>query len=203
MLQKEPTLFTFRRCPYAIRARLALALAEVEYESIEVDLKNKPEQLLLLSPKGTVPVLVLPDGCVLEQSLEIMYWALHQSETQHALLEDEAFSTLLKQLTQQNDADFKRAIDCYKYPNKYNAEQVSNARNKATEILKEWNALLNKDVYFNGQEASFIDYALMPFVRQFAGVDKEYFTELAIPHVQDWLAKISESEVFVEIMRKS
>lgn len=140
---------------------------------------------------------------MLEQSLDIMYWALHQSETHHALLEDEAFSTLLKQLTQQNDTDFKRAIDCYKYPSQYVAEQVADAKSNAAVILKEWNALLNKDVYFYGREASFIDYALMPFVRQFAGVDKTYFAGLAIPHVQEWLAKISESELFVEIMHKS
>lgn len=203
MLQKVPTLFTFRRCPYAIRARLALAAAEIVYESIEVDLKNKPEQLLLHSPKGTVPVLVLSDGSVLEQSLDIMYWALDQSSTHHALLEDDTFSALLNRLTQQNDNDFKRALDCYKYPNKYDVVQVSIASNNATDILKEWNQLLNNSNYFYRNKASIIDYALMPFVRQFAAVNQAYFEALAIPNIHQWLINLGQSTIFKKVMAKA
>jgi glutathione S-transferase len=186
-----------------MRARFALAIADIAYEAIEVDLKNKPEQLLLLSPKGTVPVLVLNDGRVLEQSLDIMYWALQQSEIHNVLLQDQDYAVLSHELIQQNDSEFKRAIDCYKYPNKYSADDVFMAKSSASKILAQWNALLTTTPYFCGNEASLVDYALMPFVRQFAGVDSSYFAKLAIPNIHSWLVNICESELFVKIMRKA
>jgi glutathione S-transferase len=189
--QDYPILFTFRRCPYAIRARLALALADIVYESIEVDLKNKPAQLLLHSPKGTVPVLVMKDGRVLEQSLEIMYWALQQSDDLNTLPNESAHLELTSQLIAQNDGEFKRAIDCYKYPERYSAD-----------ILVHWNTLLIATPFFCGTSASLADYALMPFVRQFAAVNHVYFEALAILNIHRWLINLSQSAVFQKVMAK-
>ena len=203
MTQNNPILFTFRRCPYAIRARLALALANIAYESIEVDLKNKPEQLLLHSPKGTVPVLVLNDGRVLEQSLEIMYWALLQSDGLNVLPRKVASLELTEQLITQNDGEFKRALDCYKYPERHTPEQVLHARKAASNILADWNTLLIATPYFCGNSASLVDYALMPFARQFAAVDQAYFEALAIPNLQQWLVNLSHSAVFKKVMAKA
>lgn len=203
MTQNTPILFTFRRCPYAIRARLALALGAIVYESIEVDLKNKPEQLLAHSPKGTVPVLVLHDGRVLEQSLEIMYWALQQSDVLNALPSGAVQIELTEQLITQNDGEFKRAIDCYKYPERHSPEQVMQARKAASDILSYWNALLISTPYFCGNSASIVDYALMPFVRQFAAVNQAYFEALAIPNLQQWLVNLSQSAVFKKVMAKA
>lgn len=201
--QNYPILFTFRRCPYAIRARLALALANIAYESIEVDLKNKPEQLLIHSPKGTVPVLVLNDGRVLEQSLEIMYWALLQSDGINALPSGVIQIELTEQLITQNDGEFKRALDCYKYPEKHPSDAVELARTTANDILAHWNSLLIATPYFCGNSASLVDYALMPFARQFAAVDQAYFEALAIPNLQQWLVNLSHSAVFKKVMAKS
>lgn len=201
--QNHPILFTFRRCPYAIRARLALALADIVYESIEVDLKNKPEQLLVHSPKGTVPVLVLNDGRVLEQSLEIMYWALQQSDGINVLPSTLAQLELTEQLITQNDGEFKRAIDCYKYPERYTPEQVGQARNAASDILSYWNRLLISTPYFCGNSASLVDYALMPFVRQFAAVNHAYFETLAIPNIHRWHINLCQSAIFKKVMVKS
>ncbi len=203
MTQNNPILFTFRRCPYAIRARLALTLANITYESIEVDLKNKPEQLLHHSPKGTVPVLVLNDGRVLEQSLEIMYWALQQSDILNVLPSKLANLELTEQLIAQNDGEFKRALDCYKYPERHPSDAVELARTTANDILAHWNSLLMATPYFCGNSASLVDYALMPFVRQFAAVDQAYFEALAIPNLQKWLNNLCQSAVFKKVMAKA
>jgi glutathione S-transferase len=122
--EANPRLFTFRRCPYAIRARMALASAGIAYTSCEVDLKNKPAQLLEISPKGTVPVLVLACGRVLEQSLDIMHWALRQNDPDGLLAADADEQKRTDVLIAQNDGDFKQALDCYKYPGRYGCNQT-------------------------------------------------------------------------------
>lgn len=195
-------LYSFRRCPYAIRARLALALAGVSYDISEVDLKNKPELFLQLSPKGTVPVLLQADGQLLEQSLDIMLWALQQSDPERVLPDTEAQMAISQALITQNDEAFKQALDRYKYPNRYPLLPAIEHQIQAAHWILQWNAALSDSGYFLGSRPSLADYALMPFVRQFAAVDQEYFMTLPANNIQAWLAKLVQSDVFELVMRK-
>ena len=198
-----PRLFTFRRCPYAIRARLALASAGIAYTSCEVDLKNKPAQLLEISPKGTVPVLVLACGRVLEQSLDIMHWALRQNDPEGLLPNGADEQSRTDALIAQNDGDFKQALDRYKYPGRYGLSDGEACRAQATTILMEWDVHLKKNACIINDRPSLADYALLPFVRQFAGTDDAYFIGLDAPALQRWLASLTGSALFAQVMLKT
>jgi glutathione S-transferase len=201
--EANPRLFTFRRCPYAIRARMALASAGIAYTSCEVDLKNKPAQLLEISPKGTVPVLVLACGRVLEQSLDIMHWALRQNDPDGLLAADADEQKLMDVLIAQNDGDFKQALDRYKYPGRYGLADGEAYRAQAAAILMEWDVRLQTDAYLINGRPRLADYALVPFVRQFAGADEAYFIGLAVPSLQRWLAALTGSPLFTRVMDKA
>ena len=199
----KPRLFTFRRCPYAIRARLALASAGIAYASCEVDLKNKPAQLLEISPKGTVPVLVLACGRVLEQSLDIMHWALRQNDPDGLLPDDADEQSRTDALIAQNDGDFKQALDRYKYPGRYGLSDGKPCRAQPTAILMEWDVKKKKNAYIINSRPGLADYALLPFVRQFAGTDDAYFIGLDAPALQRWLAALTGSALFAQVMLKA
>ncbi len=199
---EQPVLFSFRRCPYAIRARLALALAGISYNITEVDLKNKPERLLQLSPKGTVPVLVFADGNILEQSVDIMLWALHKSDPLTVLPESNAKMAFSQQLITENDGPFKQALDRYKYPHQFLEHSALEHQSKATNWIVKWNALLANSDFFLGSKPGLVDYALMPFVRQFAATDQDYFNALPVEKLQTWLAYLTQTELFKQVMRK-
>ena len=203
MPSNKPLLFTFRRCPYAIRARLALALARVDYNIIEVDLKNKPERLLQLSPKATVPVLLLADGSLLEQSLDIMLWALQQSDSANVLPKTDADRVISMQRIAENDGPFKQVLDRYKYPERHPEYSANEHQQAATQWIDQWNSALAMHGYFLGSQPSFADYALLPFVRQFAAVNKTYFDELPIEKLQAWLRHLTQTELFKQVMRKT
>lgn len=202
MTESDLLLFTFRRCPYAIRSRLALASAGVAYTAIEVDLKSKPAQLLAVSPKGTVPVLVLANGVVLEQSLDIMRWALQQNDPGGLLPSDSAAQRLTDELIECNDAVFKSALDRYKYPGRYGLAEGGAFKDQATEILLQWDALLEQNGCFIDAWPRLADYAMVPFVRQFAGVDPLYFSRLHVPSLQGWLSALTGSALFTRVMAK-
>ncbi len=189
-----PILYTFRRCPYAMRARLALLVANIETEWHEVSLKNKPAEMLMLSPKGTVPVLVLPDGRVIEESLEIMYWALEQSDPQHWLLP--AALEQAKQLISENDIEFKYHLDRFKYPNRYQDVDPQFHLEQASAWLLRLNARLAQHAFLCAEEATLADYALMPFIRQFARVDWDWFKAAPWPHLMIWLENLMNSDLF-------
>lgn len=193
-----PILYSFRRCPYAIRARLVIAISGVAIETIEVDLKAKPERMLLLSPKGTVPVLVLPDGLVVDESLEIMLWALRQHDPLDLLaMLDEALV-----LIDRNDGEFKFALDRYKYPERYPEFSVTHYRQQSELVLKDLNQRLEQHQYLLGDKASIADIALMPFVRQFAQVDRVWFNASAYSKLRDWLHAWVVSDLFSAVIRK-
>ncbi|MBP7917017.1 MAG: glutathione S-transferase N-terminal domain-containing protein [Arenimonas sp.] len=198
-----PLLFTFRRCPYAIRARLALASAGIDCTIFEVDLKNKPDRLLAISPKGTVPVLVLSDGRVLEQSLDIMHWALEKNDPDGLLTENAAVRHFTDDLTAQNDGAFKQALDRCKYPGRYGLSDGGAFRSQATEILLQWDVHLKETGFFINERPCLADYALLPFVRQFAVTLPAYFEGLQTPSLQRWLADLTGSALFKRVMAKS
>ncbi|MGB1897531.1 MAG: glutathione S-transferase [Candidatus Poseidoniaceae archaeon] len=188
-----PILYSFRRCPYAMRARMALLETGIQVELREVVLRDRPEHMMEISPKGTVPVLLLPDGTVIEESLEIMLWSLDESW----LVGD------WKALVEGNDNDFKHHLDRYKYNNRYeNPLLPEEHRNKVVSILEEYNQRLVASEYLCGDSCSISDYALAPFVRQFANTDRPWFDQLPLPHLHRWLSSILESEIFTNCMVK-
>jgi len=193
-----PVLYSFRRCPYAMRARLALAASETQVEHREVLLRDKPAAMLAASPKGTVPVLALPDGQVIEESLDIMRFALGRHDPRGWLAPGDA----MFELVAQNDGPFKQALDRYKYPNRYEGEDALDNRARGLEILTGLDARLAGSAFLYGEAMSLADAAIFPFVRQFAHTDRDWFGAQALPHLQAWLAAHLASPIFQTIMQK-
>jgi glutathione S-transferase len=194
-----PLLYSFRRCPYAIRARLAIAISQVSVDLCEVDLKAKPERMLQLSPKATVPVLELPDGRVIDESLDIMLWAFQQNDPLGVL---DNFCTEAQALIKGNDTQFKYALDRYKYPERYPEFSMSHYREQAEITLHELNIRLAANQYLLSENTSIADLAIMPFIRQFARVDKAWFEASPYAPLRLWLSKFEASDVFMQVIRK-
>lgn len=194
-----PILYSFRRCPYAMRARMALKLSGVSIELREVSLKNKPQQMLLISPKSTVPVLQLADQTVIDESLDIMYWALGQDERTACLLTDNQLTTSLIQL---NDNEFKSWLDKYKYADRYPEYSAEYYRSQAEPFLRQLNTLLAKTKYLQGDKITVLDIAILPFIRQFAYVDIGWFENSSYQHLVNWMFAQINAELFTEIMHK-
>jgi glutathione S-transferase len=195
-----PVLYSFRRCPYAIRARLALAYAGIGVEHREVVLRNKPQHMLEISSKGTVPVLLLPDGKVIDESLEIMFWALQQQDTDYWL--DAKIQLDMDVLVQSNDAEFKYYLDRYKYADRYPEFPQMFYRQKAELFLQELENRLRHSQFLCGEQILFADAAVFPFIRQFAAVDKQWFDASRYQALNTWLQQWLASELFVSVMKK-
>lgn len=195
-----PCLYSFRRCPYAMRARLGLLFAQREVELREIILKNKPPQMLAISPKGTVPVLQLVDGTVIEESREIMMWALEQNDFQ-GLLNKEVLEQA-NALIDENDNEFKRWLDRYKYADRHPEMTQTEYRQQGEVFLQTLEELLTKNSYLLGESISVADIGIMPFVRQFAHVDRDIFYNLPYPNLQRWLQYWLEHPLFVRAMTK-
>lgn len=193
-------LYSFRRCPYAMRARLGLLFAELPVELREITLKNKPTHMLAISPKGTVPVLQLADGVVIEESREIMEWALEQQDPQELLN-----SKTLHQgntLIEQNDQEFKHWLDRYKYADRHLEMTQTEYRKKGEAFLQILEELLTKNTYLLGDSVTIADIGIMPFVRQFAHVDRDVFYSLPYPKLQIWLKNWLAHPLFIQAMTK-
>ena len=198
-----PTLYSFRRCPYAMRARLALLASGVRCEIREIILRNKPAAMLAASPKGTVPVLLCTDGRVLEQSLDIMLWALEQNDPEGWLLPESGSLAEMLALIAQCDGDFKFNLDHYKYPERYaDAAEPTTYRRSASSFLMLLEQRLERSVYLHGSRRKLADMAIAPFVRQFAHTDKTWFASQPWPRLQAWLAAILESEIYEAVMTR-
>ena len=197
-------LYSFRRCPYAMRARLGIVFAELQVELREIVLKNKPAQMLAISPKGTVPALELVevDGskkCVIEESREILQWALEQHDPQ-GLLDADPVSA--KALIEQNDNEFKHWLDRYKYADRHPELSQREYRERGEVFLQGLENLLAKHKYLLGDNISSADIGVMPFVRQFAHVDQDVFYSLPYPHLQQWLRDWLQHPAFQQVMVK-
>ena len=197
-----PILYSFRRCPYAMRARLALYASGIAVEHREIELKNKPVCMLAASPKGTVPVLVLPDGQVIEESLDIMRWALQAQDPLHWWPNDPLRFTAAIALIKDNDGPFKYALDRYKYPRRFGLEDGAAWRDAGAEFLLRLEAVLLTQPQLAGQQQGLCDAALAPFVRQFAHTDKAWFAAQPWPRLVRWLSKFEGSDGFAAIMHK-
>ncbi len=196
-------LYSFRRCPYAMRARMALWVAGITVELREVKLADKPPELAEASPKSTVPVLVLPDGTVIDESLTIMRWALNQSDPEGWLKGDDTA------LIARGDGPFKRALDRYKYPTRYPDETQGDEdtfrfdhRAHGLAFLEELNTRLGESAQLCGPVRTLTDIALFPFIRQFANTDRDWFDAQGLPHLHLWLEAHLASDLFASVMPK-
>ncbi|TPG14570.1 glutathione S-transferase [Sphingomonas oligophenolica] len=189
----NPILYSFRRCPYAMRARLALAISGLSVELREVRLADKPEALLAASPKGTVPVLALPDGAVIDESLDIMRWALETRDPENWLARDDPA------LIAFNDGPFKEALDRYKYPERHDSDPAGH-RDQGSMFLRELDNRLATKGQLCGSARGLADAAIIPFIRQFAAVNRAWFDALPLPHLKRWLNEHLSSQLFEAVM---
>ena len=200
-----PVLYSFRRCPYAMRARLALHASGVAFEHREVVLKHKPAHMLALSPKGTVPVLWLRSAAgdqVLEQSLDIMLWALRENDPFGWLPNTEAAMQEALAMIAHNDGPFKRHLDRYKYPNRSGLDSGANDRDAAALWLHTLDARLSAQAFLAGAHFGLADAAVAPFVRQYAHTDPTWFAAQAWATLAAWLAAFEASDLFSTTMNK-
>ena len=197
-----PILYSFRRCPYAIRARLALQAAGQAVEHREITLKNKPAEMLRASPKGTVPVLVLADGTVLDESLDIMRWALVRNDPQGWLGNDGTSRQDAWALIAQNDGEFKFHLDRYKYPHRYGLADGVAHRELARGFLEILQDRLALHSFLAGARFGLADSAIAPFVRQFAHTDAAWFAGQSWSHLARWLQDFEASAAFAQVMEK-
>ena len=197
---KLPVLYSFRRCPYAIRARMAIAESLQQVELREVDLKHKPQELLDISPKATVPVLQLSHGEIFEESIDIMFWALNADDPKNWLLDAEG--QLTKELIKTNDNEFKHYLDRYKYADRFPENPVAYYREQASVFPARLDVLLENKGFLMSEKASMVDIAVFPFIRQFAFVDKHWFDSMPWRYLQGWLKYFLESALFESVMKK-
>ncbi|NML07950.1 glutathione S-transferase [Sphingomonas sp. G-3-2-10] len=189
----EPILYSFRRCPYAMRARMALLASGTACEIREVKLREKPAEMLAASPKGTVPVLVLADGAVIAESIDIMRWALARNDPEGWQAGDDVA------LIAANDERFKHHLDRYKYPDRHGSDPVAH-RDEGLVMLGELERRLAGQSHLSGDRWMLADAAILPFVRQFAAVDLDWFAAQPVPAVRRWLAEGVASALFERVM---
>ena len=195
-------LYSFRRCPFAMRGRMGLYTAGLNPEVREIVLRDKPEHMLEISPKGTVPVLWLPDGSVVDESLDVMLFALEHKDPRNWLKNKEQAIDLIS----ENDGSFKQALDRYKYPNRYEDEDGfvdTNWRAEGEKFLQKLEDRLTENAFLFGDTPELADHAIFPFIRQFRMPDTEWFdNEAPYPHLRTWLNTMIESDLFKAIMPK-
>lgn len=197
-----PVLYSFRRCPYAMRARLALLACGQVCELREVVLARKPVALLEASAKGTVPVLVLPDGQVVDQSLDIMLWALRRNDPLHWLPANGVGLTATMELVARCDGEFKFHLDRYKYPNRHGVAEAAEHRTQGAVYLGDLNTRLTANRHLLGELESLADMAIVPFVRQFAHTDPAWFASQPWPALASWLGTFENSPGYKQVMTK-
>lgn len=200
MSAKRPILYSFRRCPYAMRARLAIAIAGCEVELREVVLKDKPAELLEISPKATVPVLLENNNNVIEESLDIMLWAASHHAIWESLDEQQRKEAFI--LIEENDVSFKQMLDRYKYADRYPEQSEHYYREQGEQFLAKLENRLHQQTGLMTDSLTLVDFALLPFVRQFALVDWDWFSNADYPKLQNWLNGFLQSDLFKQVMHK-
>ena len=201
MASRLPLLYSYRRCPYAMRARMALLWADVAFDAHEIVLRDKPAAMLALSPKGTVPVLVLPDGEVLEQSLDIVRWALSTSDPGGAWSRAQQADNLA--LLSLCDGPFKHHLDRTKYPERFEGSDPAGHREQAMDtLLHPLEDRLARAAQLGGDTPCATDLAIFPFVRQFSAVDPPWFSAQPLPAVQAWLSAWLAHPLFTTAMAR-
>ena len=204
----KPILYSFRRCPYAMRARMALVASDQAVELREIVLRDKPAHMVEVSPKATVPVLILDDDQVLEESLDIMLWTLRHNDPQNWLDPEQGTLPDMLALIDEMDGDFKHHLDHYKYSSRHaGPDEDPNAyaehhRAAAMNILLKLEARLNEQPFLFGSRIALADVAIAPFVRQFANTDIDWFNSQPAPKLQAWLQAFLAAPLFTSVMSK-
>jgi len=200
---KLPILYSLQHCPYAMRARLGLLMAQQQVMLRAITMKNKPEEMLAKSPKGTVPVLILPDDTVIDESLDIMIWALQHNDPNDLLHKDHPEDlTATLELIQFNDKQFKPQLEIYKKAKRFRLENVIQERQKCEVFIADLEQRLTTNGFFIGQKPGLIDYALLPFVRQFSRVNRAWFVQAPYPKLREWLEQHMQSQLYGKAMAK-
>lgn len=204
MSEKMPILYSFRRCPYAIRARMALFYSGIEYELREVNLRNKPAEMLAISPKGTVPVLQIASGEVIDESLDIIFYALEQNDPEGMLDFSEEVKKQINQLIDDNDTKFAKLLRKYKYFENYPEQSQAEYRKQIEdEFLVKYENMLKDTIadrpYFFAKK-SIADIAILPFIRQFAFVDEDWFFTSNYKNLITWLKAEIDNDNFENII---
>ncbi|MGB0934844.1 MAG: glutathione S-transferase [Alphaproteobacteria bacterium] len=199
-MRQNSILYSFRRCPYAMRARVALKYSGQKIELREILLRDKPAHMLEISPKGTVPVLWLTDDTVVDESLDVIDWALSQNDPEGWTTGD---LDQTNELIIENDTKFKFNLDRYKYPHRYEDQpDPIDHRNAAEETLQKLEGLLSKNPYLLGTSRTKADVAIFPFIRQFSMVDENWFASTAYPNLKKWLQQHLEWDLYQTVMEK-
>ena len=195
-----PILYSFRRCPYAMRARMAIHISGQRCELREVLLRDKPPSMLEYSAKGTVPVLILQDGKVIDESLDVIDWALNLNDPDDWQRSKDKEKT--KELIKINDGEFKYHLDRYKYSKRYDNEDPEFHRKKCLKFIESINNGLNNSKYIFDDNISYADIVLLPFIRQFRIADIEWFDSLPYDNLKKWLSSFLNSSLLNSIMKK-
>ena len=203
MNKKIPILFSFRRCPYAMRARIAIKLCDLECEIREINLKSKNKEFLKLSPKGTVPVLVLPDDKIIEESIDIVHWAIKTNDPYNLKLDNPSKYNEDIKLIRIFDGEFKYHLDRYKYDTRFKDAKREEHKYKARDLLVNLNDRLEEKKWLNGDNVSLSDISILPFIRQYRIADIKWFDEqLELPNINRWLDNFLNSKTLNNVMKK-
>ena len=200
--ERLPVFWSFRRCPYAMRARLAVCSAGIQVELREILLRDKPDAFLRASPKGTVPVVELVDGTVLEESRDVMQWALGQNDPAGWLDVQHHAPDRTASFLDALDGPFKTHLDRYKYASRFDVRAALEHRTAGAAILAEFDASLASQPSLSGEKHGLLDFATLPFVRQFRIADPVWFDAQPWPHLHHWLQDFLESRQFASVMKK-
>jgi len=195
-----PILYSFRRCPFAIRARMAIYVADITLEIREVNLSHKPLNMLELSTRGTVPILKLRNGEIIQESLEIMIWALGKRDPRGWI---DNYDGVSEALISENDSTFKKNLDRYKYWQRHPEQSQVQARLEAERFLMNLEDLLDGSKYLFGKSENLADIAIFPFIRQFSAVDPDWFETAPYPNLRGWLHRFLADNVFTKSMQRN
>ena len=200
--RKYPILYSFRRCPYAMRARLAIKASGLIVEIREVELKNKPKEFLNISPKATVPIVYISSKQIIEESLDIMEWALKINDPLKLLKNEKLNRIEIHSILNKLENEFKQNLDRYKYSSRFDLPNPKLYRDKNLQTLNEFNNLLQNNKGICSSNLSLLDYAVFPFIRQFRNVNSVWFDSLELKFLQTWLYELIDSDEFSSIMKK-
>lgn len=198
----HPILYSFRRCPYCMRAHMALKQTGIKIELREVKLSDMPEDALSISPEATVPILALPDGTVFTESWDIVKWSLAQNDVDKWLGNNDEHSLDAELLIETNDFSFKEDLDHYKYADRFPEHNEEHYRKACEEFVEELEDMLTDNDFLLTGQLSLADIGVFPFIRQFSLVNKEWFDSAPYPKVQKWLDNLISTELFQHVFQK-
>ncbi|WP_220745535.1 glutathione S-transferase [Shewanella colwelliana] len=198
-----PIIYSLRNCPFAMRARIAIYKSQQPVLLRDIVLKDKPTEMLVVSPKGTVPVLITPNGTVIEESFEVMLWALSMSDPDDLLRSgDDEMLASMQTLIYRFDNEFKRCLENYKCAKRYSETNIIECRQACEVYIAQLEQLLTAHQYLLADRESLADIALLPFIRQFARVERQWYLQAPYPHVRQWLNRYLQSKMFSKVMTK-